>query len=253
MQLMSSLVAATILGIVSVPIAQLSIASVKTRATSELYNEAEQLALGVRKAAARANTLEINNGTLLLDSNTYSIPNSCRVAMADAIGIITCTSNRGGLNAQSSQPLYSSNDLAGNGGNICWSGYQSQQASNNDQRSATYITDTQTFNQELTNPGNSGWGFVQVHDLRDSDCQTALANGGQLLNGSTGSNESDSSSLCQVGNYIGLTFNSDPNGNSWNSGALSSTNYSKKNKKVNSQSPTAGSEATCNSTITLIF
>lgn len=253
--LISAVMASTILGIVSVPIAQLSVASVRTRASSELHHEAEQSALSVRKAAAQANSMEINGSDLLLNGSAHTLPSGCNVIATASISKVTCTSSRGGLTSSSSQPLYSSSDLAGSS-SICWSGYQSQNASNNNQPSTTYISDAATLNQELSNPGNSGWGFVQVHELSTPDCQAAIANGGLLIHNNAGSSDPGTTTLCSVSNYINITFNDDPTGTAWNSGSLSSNNYSKKKptrKTVVSQSPEAGSNVPCDSTITLNF
>ena len=209
----------------------------------------------MRKAAAQANSMEINGSDLLLNGSAHTLPSGCNVIATASISKVTCTSSRGGLTSSSSQPLYSSSDLAGSS-SICWSGYQSQNASNNNQPSTTYISDAATFNQELSNPGNSGWGFVQVHELSTPDCQAAIANGGQLIHNNAGNPASGTTTLCSVSNYINITFNDDPTGTAWNSGSLSSNNYNKKKptrKTVVSQSPEAGSNVPCDSTITLNF
>jgi hypothetical protein len=211
--LIPAMVASAILGIVTIPIVNLSLETVKTRVDSELFGEAETLALGVRRQAAGADTLTVNNGVLTLDDNPISLPNGCSVSSTEgADGIpfstVTCTTNRGSRTQKSSQPLFAASDFEtaapGSSKNInedgtddgnddsnkvCYSRYQSQSASNNDNTDETEVITIDDFNALLSKPGNSG-GFLQLHTLNHPRCAQAAS--GSNSGSSTGNNGDNS-------------------------------------------------------------
>lgn len=181
--LVPALIASTLLAIATVPITTLSLQSTRTRVSSQLFHEAETLALGVRKDAAEAEELEITGGTLELtdtsgSTTSYLLPQGCSVAQS-TIATVTCVVNRGSLRQSNTQPLYSHRDLIGNNEgslSFCYSRYRSENASDRDDRLFTALTSVEEFNALLERQGNSE-GFLQIHPLSDAGCQQAL-NGG---------------------------------------------------------------------------
>ena len=116
--LVPALIASTLLAIATVPITTLSLQSTRTRVSSQLFHEAEALALGVRKEAALAGTLEITaDGTLLLDGTAAQLDENCTVGPTPyveredsantEIAKVTCTMRRGSLTQRNTQPLFS--------------------------------------------------------------------------------------------------------------------------------------------------
>jgi hypothetical protein len=179
--LIPAMVATAILGIVTIPIVNLSLETVKTRVDSDLHGDAETQALGVRRQAAAADTIAINNGTLILDGNVITLPNNCSVTWVEGasgtLNTVTCTSSRGSRVQRSTQPLFAARDfMSGDGSIVCYSRYQSQNALNRDQAQYTRVIGIDAFNAIISESGNSG-GFVQLHTLNFQRCAEAGPSG----------------------------------------------------------------------------
>lgn len=258
--LVPALIASTLLAIATVPITTLSLQSTRTRVSSQLFHKAETLALGVRKDAAEAEELEITGGILELtdtsgSTTSYLLPQGCSVAQS-TIATVTCVVNRGSLRQSNTQPLYSHRDLIGNNEgslSFCYSRYRSENASDRDDRLFTALTTVEEFNSLLEEQGNSE-GFLQVHPMSDAGCQQALNNGGTST--PNPSDENDRSGRCTVGNYIGTTYNSDPDDQRWNTrddGEIKSKNWNSNQKTVRSQDPAPNTSYDCDDDVELEF
>jgi hypothetical protein len=159
---------------------------------------------------------------------------------------VTCTSSRGNREQRNSQPLFSASDFISDDGSIvCYSRYQSQNASDRGLAQYTKVTSIDDFNEIISRPGNSG-GFVQLHTLNFPDCALAA----QIQ--PSAPNESDAPETnCPVPNFIGSNFNPSSGSRTWNdNGGEISASWSG-NRKVKGQTPAAGSSAPCSSILSL--
>ena len=265
--LIPAMVATAILGVVTVPIVNLSLETVKTRVDSELFSEAETLALGVRRQAAQADSLAISKGSLVLTSNsvaeTVTLPQGCSVATSandPDFASVTCTASRGNRSQRNSQPLFAGDDFiasgTGDSSTVCYSRYKSQAASDKDEAEETKVISIDAFNAMIAQPGNSG-GFLQLHTLSFPRCaQAAEASPTPPSPTPTPTptpTPEPAPKTCTVPNYVGKSYKSDTLPTTWNNagGTVSSSTAWKGTKKVKSQNPSAGSITTCDKVLFL--
>jgi hypothetical protein len=261
--LIPAMVATAILGVVTVPIVNLSLETVKTRVDSELFSEAETLALGVRRQAAQSDSLAISKGSLVLTSNsvaeTVTLPQGCSVATSandPDFASVTCTASRGNRSQRNSQPLFAGDDFiasgTGDSSTVCYSRYKSQAASDNDEAEETKVISIDAFNAMIAQPGNSG-GFLQLHTLSFPRCaQAAEATSTTPSPSPTPAptptptpTPEPTPQTCEVPNYVGRDYNASSDSINWNDkGGRISASWSGK-KKVKSQSPAAGANVAC--------
>ncbi len=117
--LVPALIASTLLSIATVPITTLSLQSARTRVSSQLFHEAETLALNVRKDVALAGEMEITSaGVLVLDGRPMQLDDRCSVSpipyverQNTEIATVTCTASRGPLRQRNIQPLFTYSTL----------------------------------------------------------------------------------------------------------------------------------------------
>ena len=263
--LIPAMVATAILGVVTVPIVNLSLETVKTRVDSELFSEAETLALGVRRQAAQSDSLAISKGSLVLTTNsvaeTVTLPQGCSVATSandPDFASVTCTASRGNRSQRNSQPLFAGDDFiasgTGDSSTVCYSRYKSQAASDNDEAEETKVISIDAFNAMIAQPGNSG-GFLQLHTLSFPRCaQAAEASPTPPSPTPTPTPTPEPApKTCTVPNYVGKSYKSDTLPTTWNNagGTVSSSTAWKGTKKVKSQNPSAGSSTTCDKVLFL--
>lgn len=263
--LIPAMVATAILGVVTVPIVNLSLETVKTRVDSELFSEAETRALGVRRQAAQADSLAISQGSLVLTINsvaeTVTLPQGCSVATSandPDFASVTCTASRGNRLQRNSQPLFAGDDFiasgTGDSSTVCYSRYKSQAASDKDEAEETKVISIDAFNAMIAQSGNSG-GFLQLHTLNFPRCaQAAEATPTPPSPSPTPTptptptpspTPEPTPQTCKVPNYVGRDYNASSDSNNWNDkGGRISASWSGK-RTVKSQSPAAGANVAC--------
>lgn len=257
--LIPAMVATAILGVVTVPIVNLSLETVKTRVDSELFSEAETRALGVRRQAAQADSLAISQGSLVLTTNsvaaTVTLPQGCSAATSandPDFASVTCTASRGNRSQRNSQPLFAGDDFiasgTGDSSTVCYSRYKSQAASDKDEAEETKVISIDAFNAMIAQSGNSG-GFLQLHTLSFPRCaQAAEATPTPPSPAPTPTptpTPESTPQTCKVPNYVGSDYNASSDSINWNDkGGRISASWSG-NKKVKSQSPAAGANVAC--------
>lgn len=257
--LVPAMVATVILGVVTVPIVNLSLETVKTRVDSELFSEAETSALGIRRQAAQSDSLAISNGSLVLTTNsvaeTVSLPQGCSVATSandPDFASVTCTASRGSRQQRNIQPLFAGDDFIASGpgdsSTVCYSRYKSQAASDNDEAEETKVISIEAFNALIAQSGNSG-GFLQLHTLAFPRCAQAVGatptEPAPTPTPTPTPTPEPTPTTCKVPNYVGEKYNASSDSNAWNDqGGRISASWNGR-KKVTSQSPAAGASVVC--------
>ena len=188
----------------------------------------------------------------------------CNISEVGSLNIpaVTCSSGSGSSRESFTQLLFSkenlilsdnpSSDASGSPG-FCYSRYRSQNASNQDERLYTAQITVEDFNNFLREPGNSE-GFLQVHPITDAGCQQAINSGNNLP--SDNDDDHDRSDRCVVGNYIGDTFENDPDDQRWNTrddGEFKSRQWNRNRKVVISQAPAPNTSYDCDDDVELDF
>ncbi|QPN60741.1 hypothetical protein H8F24_04965 [Synechococcus sp. CBW1002] len=95
--------------------------------------------------------------------------------------------------------------------------------------------------------------YVRVHDISDEDCSKvdASVKPPQI---SSGGDDDTEPKLCKVPDEDDKKYKDNPDGDAWNKygGIIRAKNW-EKNRRVDDQSPSPGSEVDCTETLTLEF